>query len=261
MLTTARLAYLPLLLPLLIGGCDQVQELVGSNAKESKPEVEAEAEAEEPASTKAKVAAAAPLAEPEEPTQAAEPTPAAAEPEPAAAEPEPAAAEPPAAPTEQPCIVGYWVATDYLAEINRAVRSDPTLKSLKYKSKSGTIGYIVEPPTDGTKGTIKADADDLTYKYGGKVQGVGVAFSFNLDGDITATYELAQPSRIIIDKPTENKMRGKARVKVKGFGSAKESKKVRHRFAGDYVYECSETDLKVFVNGRDGKPLKFARRE
>ena len=258
-MTTAARALVSLVLPLALVGCDKVQGLLGDDGEktEAKPKAEAEAkksEAEPKAASKDAVAAA-------EPETKAEPAPeAAAEPEPEAeAEPEPEAA-PEAAPTgEQPCIVGHWEATDYLAEINRALRKDPTLKSMKYKSKSGTIGYVVEPLDADGKGTVRANADKLSYKYAGKVQGIGVSLGVTMNGDITASYTLEEPSRIVVDKPTSNNMRVSARVTLKGLGKHRDSQKVRHQFDGDFFYECTDDELKVYTDGKDRTPLSFER--
>lgn len=253
-------ALLLLTVPLALGGCDKVQGLLGDDGEktEAKPKGEAKAEPESKGESKEAEAKAEPEAKAEaapEPEAAAEPEP---EPE-AEAEPE-VEPEPEAAPAgEQPCIVGHWEATDYLAEINRALRKDPTLKSMKYKSKSGTIGYVVEPLGADGKGTVRANADKLSYKYAGKVQGIGVSLGVTMNGDITASYSLEEPSRIVVDKPTSNNMRVSARVTLEGLGKHRDSQKVRHQFDGDFFYECTDEALKVYTDGKDRTPLSFER--
>ena len=265
-MTIAARMLVSLALPLALVGCDKVQGLLGDDSAktEAKPKADAEenaeakAESEEKSEAKEAVAAAEPEAKGEAEPEAE----AAAAPE-ADAEPETEAeaeAEPEAeAAGEQPCIVGHWEATDYLAEINRALRKDPTLKSMKYKSKSGTIGYVVEPLGADGKGTVRANADKLSYKYAGKVQGIGVSLGVTMNGDITASYTLEEPSRIVVDKPTSNNMRVSARVTLKGLGKHRDSQKVRHQFDGDFFYECSDEELKVYTDGKDRTPLKFKR--
>ena len=283
-MTIAPRILVSLALPLALVGCDKVQSLVGGDAEkadadkpdadksdadksdadksdadksdadkaDSKKAASDEADSKEAASDEPAPDAPADADKADENAEAE----ADAAPE---AEATPEAEAAPEAAGEQPCIVGHWEATDYLAEINRALRKDPTLKSMKYKSKSGTIGYVVEPAGPDGKGTVRANADNLSYKYAGKVQGIGVSLSVTMKGDITASYTLEEPSRIVVDKPTENNMRVSARIKLQGLGKHRDSKKVRHQFDGDFPYECSDTELKVYTDGKDRKPLTFER--
>jgi len=252
-MTIAARVLVSVVLPLSLAGCDKVQGLLGDDGAKTEAKPKADDKPDAKAEDK-------PKAE-DEPEAKAEDKPAETKSDGGAAEAEPAEAAPEAeaAPGEQPCIVGHWEATDYLAEINRALRKDPTLKSMKYKSHSGTIGYVVEPVGADGKGTVRANAAKLNYSYAGKVQGIGVSLGVTMNGDITASYTLEEPSRIVVDKPTSNNMRVSARVKLKGLGKHRDSQKVRHQFDGDFPYECSDTELKVYTDGKDRNPLTFKR--
>ena len=293
-ITPLTLPFLAATLLLPLAGCDQVQSLLGSDEakaeskdddgkKSDDDESDDEKKADDEKKSDGEVVAKADTKPAEAEAAAAPPTEAAAEPEAKEADAEEdeeaeaedagaedagaEEAEAEAAPTEaaaaageQPCIVGHWEATDYLAQINQALREDPTLKKMKYKSNSGTIGYVVEPLVDG-KGIVKAKASALKYKYAGKVQGLKVNLGVTMDGEIEAEYELAEPSRIIVAKPTKNNMKVSGSLSVKGLGKTKKASKVKHKFDGDFVYECTDDQLKVWTVGRGKRPLEFKRLE
>ena len=279
---------------LLFPGCDAVQGIAGGNAAEgevakaeaeaakakaeaekAKAEAEAEkakaetakarAEAQVAAAASAKSATPAPAAAPAPsamptpavtPTPAATPTPVAADP--AAATPTPAAGLAAAATSSSPCIVGTWDAVDYRAAIERAIYRDPELRRLKYASTGGTLGYIVEPPTDG-KGTVRQVAEGVTYRFGGNVSGYDVSLTIRLDGENVADYQLSGADKIAIADPSKKAMKVNAHVNVKGLAKMSKSKKVDLDFDGTFTYSCKDDALEVTSADEKGRPLSFKR--
>jgi hypothetical protein len=264
MVVLRRLIPCTLLLSTL-GGCDRIQALVGGDTADAKA-AEAEKKVSDPAKadatpTRTEAPAAAEAAAKAEAPAKAEAKVEIAAASPTEAAPPPAAATPAAA-AAPPCIVGTWEATDYMARIDREMRKDKDLAKLSYKSHSGTIGYVIDPPTDGgAKGLVRAKAADYTYRFAGKIEGFAVSLVLEMNGDTEAEYELAEPSRILVGKPKSDTMKVKANAKVTGIASASQSKRVNHAFDGDHTYECSETELLVWDDPtKKGRPIKFKRK-
>jgi hypothetical protein len=250
----------------LPGGCDQVKEAVGLDQAEpeaapAKEEATQEDAPNADADSKAVDAPAAAAAPPAVPAKAESPPP---EPEAAAPAPEPTGTEAAAAPTPAPeaaapCILGSWDATDYTAAVDRAIRKDPQLRSMKTGGSGGHITYALQPPEDGT-GVITAKADHLTYSFAGKVQGIGVNVKIDINGETIADYTLTGSDGISIAKPTSNTMKVKANVNIKGIGTKRASDKIDLDFDGDFVFDCSEESLEVWRDNRTAaRPLKFKR--
>jgi len=257
----------------ILPGCDQIKSAVGLDGGDE------EAKADDAKSDDTKVAAAETKTDDAKTADAktedapaddakaeADPSPAddaKAEADPPAAEPVPAEEPEAAAPTEAaadlPCIIGTWDATDYSAAVERAIRKDPTLASLKRSGSGGDVQYVLAEPTDG-EGDITAVADGLTYSFSGKVQGVGVSLKVVIDGETKAKYKLVGTDGIEIDKPTSNTMKVKANINIKGLGSKRASDKVDLDFDGDFVFDCTEDSLEVWREARSKwRPMKFER--
>lgn len=275
---------------LLAPGCDAVQGIAGgksgdgevakaeaeaakAKAEAEKAKAEAETEKAKAEAAKAKADAAAASAKSgtpsEAPSAAAAPTaapPAAAAPTaatPTAAAPDAAAPDATglaaAAPsTSSPCIVGTWDAVDYRAAIERAIYRDPELRRLKYSDTGGTLGYIVEPPTDN-KGTVRQVAEGVTYRFGGNVSGYDVTLTIKLDGENVAEYQLSGTDKIAIADPTKKAMKVNAHVNVKGLAKMSKSKKVDLDFDGTFTYSCKDDALEVTSADEKGRPLSFKR--
>jgi hypothetical protein len=157
-----------------------------------------------------------------------------------------------------PCIVGTWDAVDYRAAIERAIYRDPELRRLKYASTGGTLGYIVEPPTDN-KGTVRQVAEGVTYRFGGNVSGYDVTLTIKLDGENVADYQLSGADKIVIADPTKKAMKVNAHVNVKGLAKMSKSKKVDLDFDGTFTYACKDDALEVTSADEKGRPLSFKR--
>ncbi len=254
-------------------GCDRIKSAVGLGDGEPEAKADdpndakvaaADAKGDDSQAGDAESAGAAKAAgvEPEAPVAdardaAPSDTPEAAPPE--AAPPE--AAPPEAAEGELPCIIGTWDATDYSAAVERAIRKDPQLASLKRSSSGGHVQYVLAAPEDG-RGDVTAVAEGLTYAFTGKVQGIGVNLEVVIDGETKAKYQLVGTDGITIDKPTSNTMKVKANVQIKGLGSKRASDKVDLDFDGDFVFDCTDDSLQVWREARTkNRPMKFERAE
>jgi hypothetical protein len=250
----------------LAPGCDKVEALLGNEPQSSEKDEAASGPAEPVAEPPKTAAAEPPKTEGESPApEAAEPSPSEASPaeptdeaeepeanaEPAAddaAEAEPTAEASVAAGGTQPCIVGRWKATEYLAEVRRAIAKEPTLSGLKKSSSGGLFGYEVGP-VEGGKGMVAAKAESLRYVFKGKVQGFPVTLTFTLDGEAEADYTLVGNDTIIVDKPKKKTLVARANAKVEGLGKHAKSPRVDHEFDGTFNYTCTDEKLEVWRLG------------